>query len=130
MGITKKKHYDSYTLAFKVKAVKETNKKGVMAIDVAEALGIHPVMLYRWRREFREGRLSENKHMRIPPPPPKKSREESDKLKIAERRISELEKSLAAKEEEVIILKKAGRFFREQRKQDTRSSIRTDHPTR
>ncbi len=121
MGITKKKHYNSYTLAFKVKAVKESNKQGIRAIDVAEALGIHPVMLYRWHQEFKEKRLSENKHMNIPPPPPKKSREDSDKLKVAERRIKELEKSLAAKEEEVIILKKAKRFFSDRRKRDTRS---------
>lgn len=121
MGLTKKKQYDSYTLAYKVKAVKESNKKGVKAIDVASALGIHPVMLYRWRQEFKEGRLSENKHMKIPQPPPRKSREESDKLKVADRRIKELEKLLAAKEEEVIILKKAKRFFSDQRKKDTRS---------
>lgn len=121
MGTTKKKHYDSYTLAFKVKAVRESKKRGVRAIDVAAALGIHPVMLYRWRQEFNEGRLSENKHMKIPRPPPKKSREASDKLRVAERKINELEKKLSAKEEEVIILKKAGRFFQEQRKKDTRS---------
>lgn len=121
MGITKKKHYDSYTLAFKVKAVRESKKRGVKAIDVAHALGIHPVMLYRWRQEYKEGRLSENKHMKIPEPPPKKSREESDRLKVAEKRIKELEKRLAAKEEEVVILKKAKRFFSEQRKKDTRS---------
>lgn len=121
MGLTRKKHYDSYTLAFKVKAIKESKKAGVKAIDVAEALGIHPVMLYRWRQEFKEGRLSENKHMRIPQPPPKKSREESDRLKVAETRIKELEKRLATKEEEVIILKKAKRFFSELRKKDTRS---------
>lgn len=121
MGITKKKRYDSYTLAFKVKAVRESKKRGVKAIDVANALGIHPVMLYRWRQEYKEGRLSENKHMKVPEPPPKKSREESDKLKVAERRIKELEKRLAAKEEEVVILKKAKRFFLEQRKKDMRS---------
>ncbi|SMF63804.1 Transposase, partial [Alteromonadaceae bacterium Bs31] len=94
MGLTRKKHYESYTLAFKVKAVKESNKKGVMAIDVAAALGIHPVMLYRWRQEFKEGRLSENKHMKIPIPAPKKSRKESDSLKVAIRKIEELEKKL------------------------------------
>lgn len=121
MGITKKKQYDSYTLAYKVKAVKESNKRGVKAVDVAGALGIHPVMLYRWRQEFKEGRLSENKHMKIPQPPPKKSREDSDKLKVAERRIKDLERLLATKEEEVIILKKAKRFFSDQRKRDTRS---------
>lgn len=121
MGLTRKKHYDSYTLAYKVKAVKESKKRGVKAADVADALGIHPVMLYRWRQEFKEGRLSENKHMKIPEPPPKKSRAESDRLKVAERRIRELEKNLAAKEEEVTILEKAGRFFQEQRKKNTRS---------
>jgi transposase len=54
MGLTKKKHYDSYTLAYKVKAVKVGQKKGVKSIDVAESQGIHPVMFYRWRQEFKE----------------------------------------------------------------------------
>ena len=111
MGLTKKKHYDSYTLAFKVKAVKASQKKGVKSINIAESLGIHPVMLYRWRQEFKEGRLSENKYMKIPAPPPKKCREDSDALKVAKRRIEELEKRVAAREEEILILKKAKRFF-------------------
>lgn len=113
MGLTRKRYYGSYTLAFKVKAVRESRKKGVMAKDVAEALGIHPVMLYRWRQEYKEGRLSENKHMKIPRPPPQKSREDSDALKVANREINELKKRLAAKEEEIVILKKAKRFFSE-----------------
>ncbi len=54
MGITRKKHYNSYTLAFKVKTVKESNKQGVKTIDVTEAPGNHPVMLYRWRQEIKE----------------------------------------------------------------------------
>lgn len=120
MGITKKKQYDSYTLAYKIHAVKMTQKRGVKAIDVATSLGIHPVMLYRWRQKFKEGRLSENKHMRKktekPQPPPG----DSQALKSAERRIRELEKRLATKEEEVLILKKAKRFFSGRRKKDTR----------
>lgn len=121
MGLTKKKHYDSYTLAFKVKAVRESKKRGVRSIDVAEAVGIHPVMLYRWRQEYKEGRLSENKHMKIKAPPAKKSREDSDALKRAQAQIKDLEKRLASKEEEVVILKKAKRFFSDQRKKNTRS---------
>jgi transposase len=121
MGLTKKKHYESYTLAFKVKAVRESKKRGVRAVDVATALGIHPVMLYRWCQEHKEGRLSENKHMQIKPPPAKKSREDSDALKRAVTRIKELEKRLASKEEEVVILKKAKRFFSDRRKKNTRS---------
>lgn len=119
MGLTKKTQYDSYTLAYKIRAVKLTQKKGVKAIDVATSLGIHPVMLYRWRQEFKEGRLSENKHMRKKAPPPKSRPEDTQALKAAERRINELERRLAAKEEEVIILKKAKRFFSDRRKNDT-----------
>lgn len=92
MGLTKKKHYDSYTLAYKINAVKLSKRKSVKAIDVAEALGIHPVMLYRWRQEFKEGRLSENKHMIIKPPPPKPSIEDKQALQSARTRIKELEK--------------------------------------
>ena len=121
MGITRKSQYDSYTLAYKVHAVKMTKKKGVSTVDVATSLGIHPVMLYRWRQEFKEGRLSENKHMRKKPERSQRPPEESQALKSAERRIKELEKRLAAKEEEVLILKKAKRFFSDLRKKDTRS---------
>ncbi|BFM11309.1 hypothetical protein R50072_37030 [Simiduia litorea] len=120
MGITNKSHYDSYTLAYKINAVKLSKRKHVKAIDVAEALGIHPVMLYRWRQEFKEGRLSENKYM-VVKSPPKPSKEDQQALQSAKTRIKELEKRLAAKEEEVNILKKAKRFFLDQRKKDTRS---------
>lgn len=47
--------------------------------------------------------------------------EDTQALKAAERRIKELERRLAAKEEEVIILKKAKRFFSGRHKNDTRS---------
>ena len=83
MGLTKKKHYDSYTLAYKVKAVKVGQKKGVKSIGGAESLRIHPVMLCRCCQEFKEGRLSENKHIKVPAPPPKKCRQDSDALKVA-----------------------------------------------
>ena len=48
MGQTKKRNYDRYTLAFKLQAVKLANHPTVMAKDIAESLGIHPAMLYRW----------------------------------------------------------------------------------
>ena len=46
-----------YTIEFKLKAVKLSSLKGVQVQDVAEALDIHPIMLTRWRKEAREGRL-------------------------------------------------------------------------
>ncbi len=63
MGQTKKRNYDRYTLEFKQQAVKLANHPKVIAKDIAESLGIHPVMLYRWQMEYRNGELRENKHM-------------------------------------------------------------------
>ena len=37
---------------FKHTAVRVTNHPGIQTVDVAEALNIHPIMLYRWRGEM------------------------------------------------------------------------------
>lgn len=118
MGQTRKRHYDRYTLAYKLQAVKLANHPGVMAKDVAESLGIHPVMLYRWCMEHRRGELKENKHMKPATPSPKRraSRpdpgvEKDQELTQAKKRIRELEKAVRQRDEELDILKKAQRFF-------------------
>ncbi|WP_103917117.1 transposase [Alcanivorax sp. DSM 26293] len=49
MGQTRKRNYDRYSLAYKLQAVKLANHPDVRSKDVAESLGIHPVMLYRWQ---------------------------------------------------------------------------------
>lgn len=46
-----------YGVAFKRTAVLLSRRPGVEVQVVAEALYIHPFMLSRWRKEFREGRL-------------------------------------------------------------------------
>ncbi len=45
----------SYGQEFKATAVKLSHLPGVQVKDVAEALDIHPFMLSRWRKEYREG---------------------------------------------------------------------------
>jgi len=58
MGRTKgPRKISRYTAEFKVKAVKLSEISGVQVQDVADALDIHPFMLSRWRKEYREGRL-------------------------------------------------------------------------
>jgi len=118
MGRTTKRNYDRYTLAFKLQAIKLANHPNVTAMDIAESLGIHPVMLYRLRMEKKNGTLSENKNMKKKGQPPKKAKKRSDpmvekdaELLKAKKRIKELEKSVASKQEELDILKKAKRFF-------------------
>ena len=118
MGKTIKKKYDRYTLSFKLQAIKLANHPDITALAVAESLGIHPVMLYRWRMEKKNGTLRDGYPMKKKPsqPPtatqrPKAKLEAEAELLKAQKRIKELEKSLAASQEELDILKKAKRFF-------------------
>ena len=120
MGQTKKRNYDRYTLAFKQQAVRLADHPNVMAIDIANVLGIHVVMLYRWRMEMKNGTLVENKHMKKQTSPPKKNKSKQrtdptkakeDELIKANKRIKTLERSLTSTQEELDILKKAQRFF-------------------
>ncbi len=46
-----------YPVDFKIKAVELSLKDDVMSKDVAKALDIHPFMLSRWRKEYREGKF-------------------------------------------------------------------------
>ena len=118
MGKTIKKKYDRYTLSFKLQAIKLANHPDITALAVAESLGIHPVMLYRWRMEKKNGTLRDGYPMKKKPSqpptatqPPKAKLEAEAELLKAQKRIKELEKSLAASQEELDILKKAKRFF-------------------
>lgn len=127
MGQTKKRNYDRYTLDYKLQAVNLANHPDVKSRDVAQSLGIHPVMLYRWQMEHRRGQLVENKHMKPTPPSPKRKPHRADPLKAREdelaaanKRIRELEKALAMRTEELDLLKKAKRFFQEKRGSRTR----------
>lgn len=122
MGHTRKRNYDRYTLAYKLQAVKLANHADVKSKDIAESLGIHPVMLYRWQMEHRRGQLKENKHMKPEPLFPKRRPDRADPLKAseeklaaAEKRIKKLERELENRNDEIDLLKKAERFF--QRKQ-------------
>ncbi|MFV9678114.1 MAG: transposase [Methanosarcinales archaeon] len=51
----KKEKHTFYNYHFKHTAVSVTNHPNILSVDVAKALGIHPIMLYRWRQEMREG---------------------------------------------------------------------------
>ena len=117
---TKSQTHRRYTLAFKRQAVRLSNHPNVSAQDIAESLGIHPVMLYRWRMEARNGTLAGKNAMKKAPPTKKTSADPAAnteaELAQAKKRIRELEKALAFQQEEVEILKKAKRFFDKHRR--------------
>ena len=46
-----------YTNDFKVKAVKLSLQDDIQVKQIAEGLDIHPMMLSRWRKEYRDGKL-------------------------------------------------------------------------
>lgn len=46
-----------YSDHFKATAVRLSHLKGVEVQDVAHSLFIHPLMLSRWRKEMREGKI-------------------------------------------------------------------------
>ncbi len=54
-----------YSKDFKVKAVKLSYQEGIQVKQVAEGLDIHPFMLSRWRKEYREGKLQGDNQKRV-----------------------------------------------------------------
>ncbi|WP_372878625.1 helix-turn-helix domain-containing protein, partial [Spongiibacter marinus] len=55
--IRSKERVIEYAIDFKIKVVKLTEKLDADTIQIAEILGLHPVMVYRWRQEYREGKF-------------------------------------------------------------------------
>ena len=55
-----KEFHTYYNFQFKHTAVTITQHACIQANHVAEALGTHPIMLYRWRQEMREGKIEDN----------------------------------------------------------------------
>ena len=101
----KKEVHTYYNYQFKHTAVSVTNHPNILSVDVAEALNIHPIMLYRWRQEMREGILENND----------KEARSKDKLLAAENKIKKLELELKRVRAENTILKKAERLFPEKK---------------
>lgn len=48
-----------------MKVVRLTNELDVKEIDIAKVLNLHPMMIYRWRQEYREGKFVEVPSRRI-----------------------------------------------------------------
>lgn len=118
MGHTRKRHYDQYSLAYKLNAILLASSPDVLAKDVAETLGIHPIMLYRWCMEHRKGALfaqplMKNNEVEKPKREKKPVPPERAELAKANARIKKLEKQLARSQEDVEILKKFEQFLKE-----------------
>ena len=124
-----------YSLEFKIQAVKLANHPEIQTQDVAQALDIHPFMLSKWKKDYREGKLrpaaeaaglSLPKVLRLPKADPEKRalKKQLKQLQAkveARREVRALERKLAALEVEHDLLKKAIRFNIERRRRSSSS---------
>ena len=98
--------YRRYTDEFKATAVRMSRVRGVMSKDVAEALDIHPLMLSRWRKEYREGKIkSKGKEVKL-----------GSREVVELKRLRETERKYRLLQEEHSLLKKAIQFSLERKK--------------
>jgi transposase len=118
MGQAGPKKTQEYGVEFKRAAVQLSHRPGIQVRVVADALDIHPFMLSRWRKEFREGRLRPRGQR-----PEPRARRVPREREI--QRLQELEREHRLLQEEHALLKKAIRFCSEQRARRSRSSTRT-----
>ena len=102
-----------YPNEFKVKAVQLSLLNDVQVKDVAATLDIHPFMLSRWRKEFREGKLVADKRQKVTSMT--KDKKELNKVKKLEQENKRLR-------QENDLLKKWQRFLAEEHQNDLDSS--------
>ncbi len=113
------KRTNRYTNEFKAKAVQLSLMDGVEVQAVARTLDIHPFMLSRWRKEYREGKIVPDKRRKVVSL--KQEKAELDKVK-------RLEKENARLRQENDLLKKWQRFVAAEHARNTASSTDTDQP--
>jgi transposase len=102
-----------YSSEFKVTAVKLAGMPGTLIQDVARVLDIHPFMLSRWKKEYRESKIKGSGHPDI-----RKLAKMEEKVTEL-KRIRELEAALKTAQIENDLLKKATQFNLEQRRKSS-----------
>ena len=94
-----------YTNEFKVKAVELSHLEDIKIQDVAKTLDIHPFMLSRWRKEYREGKIVTDKRKKLT---------DFSKEKKELDRLTKLERENEKRKQENELLKKWQRYLAEQ----------------
>ena len=108
-----------YSKDFKVKIVELTHKLDIKAIDLAEALGLHPVMVYRWRQEYKEGKLRSTPTRMVQMTLKNKTPNKPPKRLLTEKEL--LKKEIAELKKENDFLKKWQQYLTETKKKDSDS---------
>lgn len=85
--------------------------------DVADSLDIHPFMLSRWRKEYREGKIVASK---------RKTNRSIKRFESDSAELAQLKKDNERLKKENDLLKKWQRFLAQERANDSDSSQETD----
>ncbi|GLP99117.1 hypothetical protein GCM10007891_09710 [Methylophaga thalassica] len=105
-----------YSMEFKIRVVRLTFELDAKAIDIAKILNLHPVMIYRWRQEYREGKFIDKPSGRISMT---KDSEQRKDEQVKDDEIRQLKNELAKFKKENDFLKKWGRYLKDQKKSDS-----------
>lgn len=108
-----------YSNEFKHQAVKLTLQPETKVKDIAEGLGIHPMMLSRWRSEYRQGVLQGDGQLRNA-----MSKKKSPSKHLTE--MAKLKRQNARLQQENDLLKKWQQYLAEQHQNALDSSTDTD----
>ena len=106
-----------YTNEFKTKAVQLSLLPSIQVQEVAHTLDIHPLMLSRWRKEYREGKIVPDKRKKV------------TSISKEQKELSELKRLKAENaklKQEVSLLKKWQRFLAEEHQLGIDSSRDSD----
>jgi len=111
-----------YTVEFKIQAVRLSLHPEIQTQDVAHALDIHPFMLSKWKKDYREGKEVLQAPKRDPEKLALKRQVKELETKVEARtQVRSLERKLAALEVEHDLLKKTIRFNIERRRRSSSS---------
>jgi transposase len=107
-----------YSVESKIRVVRLTLELDVQAAEIAKVLQLHPIMIYLWRQEYKEGKFMEIPSRRISMT---KKSETIIEEKQRDKKIARLEKELASSKKENKFLKKRERYLKNQSKNDSAS---------
>ena len=113
MGTGRMRRVHRYSNEFKITAIRLAGLPDTLIQDVARVLDIHPFMLSRWKKEYREGKITGEPHPDIG-----KLTEVEEKVS-EQSRIRELERALKKAQIENDLLKKTIQFNLEQRRKSS-----------
>lgn len=113
-----------YSKEFKVRIVRFSYIEGIQIKQIAEGFGLHPFMISRWRKEYRDGELVSKDSRKVIMGLDKKTQPTPSQKQASE--LSQLRKENARLQKENDLLKKWQRYLAEVKQNDSDSSSDTE----